>query len=295
MGKTYTDFSQLSKGLFRREKPEEVKPLPPKPSANGGEEVLAYFSRPGLNAPKRPANAVCADQLAGRERLLLSELEATRGELAAAKTALAAADEAKADADQRIAGLEAELRNLREEHDASARERDRLRCECGRLAGELRNRAENAPVAAPPQDVPTVAGEPEKPTRGLLDASCGVSEVFGGEVREQVLAALADARDAARQSGRERRAAVLDSVLAANPPSGELGRRRMILKQTLKDAGSFTDAHVLAELERLGIRCISGRKHWKLEYGNVRVPISKTPSDYCSSLNTSTDLANRCF
>jgi hypothetical protein len=77
--------------------------------------------------------------------------------------------------------------------------------------------------------------------------------------------------------------------------SGELDRRRAEVKQILKDAGSFADASTLSSLERIGIKCVSGKKHWKLEYGNVRVSIAKTPSDHRASLNTATDLANRCF
>ena len=38
-----------------------------------------------------------------------------------------------------------------------------------------------------------------------------------------------------------------------------------------------------------------GNKHWKLDYANVRIPISKTPSDHRAALNTATDIANRCF
>ena len=38
-----------------------------------------------------------------------------------------------------------------------------------------------------------------------------------------------------------------------------------------------------------------GNKHWKLDYANVRIPISKTPSDRRAALNTATDIANRCF
>ena len=34
MGRTYTDFSQLSKGMFRKSEPVvEVKPIPKKPAA----------------------------------------------------------------------------------------------------------------------------------------------------------------------------------------------------------------------------------------------------------------------
>ena len=288
MSMTFTDFSQLSKGLFKADrKPVEIKPVP-KPSSDHGAEALAYFTRPSQNAQKPPTGPTCADPLAGRERLLLSELEATRGELAASREAASAAE-------KRIAELERQLAAAEKAHIAAERERDRLQGECGRLQGELRKCAEKGAVAAPSQDAPVAQSGAAKPTRGLLAAPGAVEEVFPGEVREQVLAALADARSAAENSGRERRAAILSGVLAANHTNGELDRRRAELKQIMKDAGTFTDAGTLSALGRLGIRCISGRTHWKLEYGGVRVPISKTPSDYRSALNTATDLANRCF
>ena len=75
----------------------------------------------------------------------------------------------------------------------------------------------------------------------------------------------------------------------------DLERRLAELKQILKDAVGFTDASTLAALERIGIKCISGRKHWKLEYADIRMPMSKTPSDYRSAQNCASDMANRCF
>ena len=39
----------------------------------------------------------------------------------------------------------------------------------------------------------------------------------------------------------------------------------------------------------------TGNKHWKLDYADIRIPISKTPSDYRSALNTATSIANNCF
>ena len=78
----------------------------------------------------------------------------------------------------------------------------------------------------------------------------------------------------------------------ANSATGELERRRAELKQILKDAGYFNDPK---PLEKLGFKLISGRTHWKLQYANVRITMSKTPSDYRASLNTASDTANRCF
>ena len=247
-------------------------------------EVLAYFARPAGNVPQSPP--------CNPEKEMSGAIDAALAEKDAALNALA---EKKSMADRRVAELERRLAAEREAHEAAARERDRLQGECGRLQGELRKTADKGAVSAPVQVAPVAQGEPAKPTRGLLAANGAMSEAFPGEVREQVLAALADALAAARQSGRERRAGVLAGVLAANPATGELGRRRAELKQILKDASGFTDAGTLAALERIGIRCISGRKHWKLEYADIRMPMSKTPSDYRSALNCATDMANRCF
>ena len=42
MGKTYTDFSQLSKGMFKKSDPVvEIKPIPRKSA--GGDDALAYI------------------------------------------------------------------------------------------------------------------------------------------------------------------------------------------------------------------------------------------------------------
>lgn len=289
---TLTDLSQLTKSMVKKPV-EEPKPAPtPKaqdsPVDREAAEVLAYFSRPAGNAPQRPHVASRADLAKDR----VAELEAA---LEAKDAALDAFAEEKATMDGRIADLERQLAKEREAHEAAARERDRLQGECGRLQGELRKTAENAPVTAPAQAAPVAQAEPMKPTRGLLAANGAIADAFPGEVRELVLAALAEALAAAQQSGRERRAGVLAGVLAANPATGELERRRAELKQILKDAGGFTDASTLAALERIGIRCISGRKHWKLEYADIRMPMSKTPSDYRSAQNCATDVANRCF
>ena len=305
--RTLTDLSQLTKSMVKKPV-EEPKPAPtPKaeePTADRETaEVLAYFARPGGNAPQR--HHVASRGEPAKDRAV--ELEAALESKDAALDALA---EEKAAADGRIAELERQLAAEREAHEAAARERDRLQGECGRLQGELRKTAGKGAVApliatpsgqpsaggySPAQAAPVARAEPTKPTRGLLAANGAIVEAFPGEVREQVLAALADALAAAQQSGRERRAGVLAGVLAANPATGELERRRVELKQILKDAGGFTDASTLAALERIGIRCISGRKHWKLEYADIRMPMSKTPSDYRSAQNCASDMANRCF
>ena len=292
MAKTLTDLSQLTKAILKESPPSRVEPAPaaqPAPTVSDedreAEEVLAYFSRTPQNAPRSLRVAPGAG--AGEDRT--AELKAA---LEAKDAALDAIAEEKAEADERIAELEQQLAAEREAHEAAIRERDRLQGECGRLQGELRKCGENAPVAAPVEAAPVVQSEPPKPTQGILVAPATAAEVFPGEVREQVVATLLDGLGTAERSGRERRAEILRYVLAANQSAGELERRRAELRQILKNAGYYNDPK---PLERLGLRLISGRTHWKLQYANVRVTMSKTPSDYRANLNNGSEIANRCF
>ena len=292
MAKTLTDLSQLTKAILKESPPSRVEPAPaaqPVPTVSDedreAEEVLAYFSRTPQNAPRSLRVAPGAG--AGEDRT--AELKAA---LEAKNAALDAIAGEKAEADERIAELEQQLAAEREAHEAAVRERDRLQGECGRLRGELRKCGKNAPVSAPVEAAPVVQSEPPKPTQGILVAPATAAEVFPGEVREQVVATLLDGLGTAERSGRERRAEILRYVLAANQSAGELERRRAELRQILKNAGYYNDPK---PLERLGLRLISGRTHWKLQYANVRVTMSKTPSDYRANLNNGSEIANRCF
>ena len=277
-------------------KPSEAQPKPAPKVVNQEEAlqsredadaaaVLAYFARSPQKASRSP-------RVAPRGVAVADRPVAPEAALKTKDAALAAFAVEKAAHERRIAELERQLAEEREAHIAAIRERDRLQGECGRLQGELRKCGENAPVAAPVEAAPVVQSEPPKPTQGILVAPATAAEVFPGEVREQVVATLLDGLGTAERSGRERRAEILRYVLAANQSSGELERRRAELRQILKDAGYYNDPK---PLERLGLRLISGRTHWKLQYANVRVVMSKTPSDYRANLNNGSEIANRCF
>ena len=292
MAKTLTDLSQLTKAILKESPPSRVEPAPaaqPAPTVSDedreAEEVLAYFSRTPQKASRSP-------RVAPRGVAVADRPVAPEAALKTKDAALAAFAVEKAAHERRIAELERQLAEEREAHIAAIRERDRLQGECGRLQGELRKCGENAPVAAPVEAAPVVQSEPPKPTQGILVAPATAAEVFPGEVREQVVATLLDGLGTAERSGRERRAEILRYVLAANQSSGELERRRAELRQILKNAGYYNDPK---PLERLGLRLISGRTHWKLQYANVRVTMSKTPSDYRANLNNGSEIANRCF
>ena len=106
-----------------------------------------------------------------------------------------------------------------------------------------------------------------------------------GENRAAELKAALEAKDAAL-------AALAEEKEEQEKRIAELERRRAELRQILKDAGYYNDPK---PLEKLGLRLISGRTHWKLQYANVRVTMSKTPSDRRANLNSASDTANRCF
>ena len=277
-------------------KPSEAQPKPAPKVVNQEEAlqsredadaaaVLAYFARSPQKASRSP-------RVAPRGVAVADRSVAPEAALKAKDAALAAFAVEKAAHERRIAELERQLAEERKAHIAVIRERDRLQGECGRLQGELRKCGENAPVAAPVEAAPVARVEPTKPPQGILVAPATAAEVFPGEVREQVVATLLDGLGTAERSGRERRAEILRYVLAANQSAGELERRRAELRQILKNAGYYNDPK---PLERLGLRLISGRTHWKLQYANVRVVMSKTPSDYRANLNNGSEIANRCF
>lgn len=268
MKKTLTNLSQLSKAMFKdAPKVGEVKPAPPKAKDDGG-EVLKYFSKtlPGeMASVGAPVETRSSDEL----RELKCEVERLR---------------------EKVGAIELIKADLERELDKARREITRLQGECGRLQGEVRKGVQapeipKGPVVEPVADV-------QVKEDGLLKAPSAFDEAFEGEAREMLLAALMDARDAARQGTKDRRATVLDAILAVNKSNGEIGRRRAELKQIMKDSGYYTDP---SAFEALGFRLISGRTHWKLQYGNVRLTIAKTPSDYRSALNAAADMANRCF
>ena len=58
MGKTYTDFSQLSKGMFKKSDHVVVEIKPILKKSAGGDDALACF---GLNAPGAPTHAPCGE------------------------------------------------------------------------------------------------------------------------------------------------------------------------------------------------------------------------------------------
>lgn len=87
----------------------------------------------------------------------------------------------------------------------------------------------------------------------LLDRDVELPDRFPGETRDQVLEVIKQARDQAEAEGRLRRAQVLEGVLVANEPNGNLAKKRAALEKFFKDNGNIVTGIVLEELKRCNI------------------------------------------
>ena len=87
----------------------------------------------------------------------------------------------------------------------------------------------------------------------LLERHEELDERFPGELRDHVIEVIREARDSAEKEGRVRRAQILESVLVANDPVGELSRRREELEKLFADNGNILTGNVLSELKKQGI------------------------------------------
>lgn len=95
----------------------------------------------------------------------------------------------------------------------------------------------------------------------LLDRDMEMPDRFPGETRDQVLEAIKEARDKAEQEGRIRRAQLLEGVLLANEPSGNLQKKRAALEKFFNDNQNVISGRVIAELEKYGISHKNGDEY----------------------------------
>ena len=95
----------------------------------------------------------------------------------------------------------------------------------------------------------------------LLDRDVEISDRFPGETRDHVLEVIREAREAAEKDGRIRRAQVLEGVLVANEPVGELARRRSELEKLFHDNGNILTGKVLEELHKNGVSHKNGEEY----------------------------------
>lgn len=102
---------------------------------------------------------------------------------------------------------------------------------------------------------------PESNKIALLDRDVDIPDRFPGETRDQVLEAIKEARDRAEQEGRIRRAQVLEGVLLANEPSGNLEKKRKALEKFFNENQNILSGPVIEELEKCGISHKKGEEY----------------------------------
>ena len=319
-------FNDLSKLKFKPA-PHEPAPEPPRPATPadralaGASSASDYFSSllgPGKERGKEPRPP------AGRHTTIVtpSTISRVREEQAAAE--LAAAHEAAAAREAELCGeleaqkaacesLAADLAVLRDEHAAALTALENARSaveelraaprpdpeETARLSARIAERS--AAVEERDREISRLrellaeAQRTSLSSSVMLDKPPAFTERFAGEIREHVVETLCDAYRAAESAGRDRRARILEAVIAANPPSGELETRREAVRQTIKDAGAKLDSSAIAELEKIGFRYVSGKNHHKIDWAGIRFPLAKTPSDYRACLNSAAEIVNRVF
>ncbi len=174
-----------------------------------------------------------------------------------------AADKAKQDEEiallkKRVAELQGELaaKNnevsaLKGEIDAANAAAAALKVACEKVKGEL------AAQMAKEMDLQ----ERNPNALALLDRDIDLPDRFPGETRDHVLEAVREARERAEAEGRIRRAQVLEGVLVANEPNGNLAQKRAALEKFFNDKGNILSGEVIAELERCGISHKKGEEY----------------------------------
>jgi len=95
----------------------------------------------------------------------------------------------------------------------------------------------------------------------LLDRNIELPDAFEGETYDHVLEVIREARDAAEADGRQRRAQILESVLVANEPNGNLSKRRTSLEKLFSDNQNILSGPVINELDNLGIQYKNGETY----------------------------------
>ena len=176
-------------------------------------------------------------------------------ELAADKAKL---DEKVSSLQERVNGLQNENGELKSSMEALGKRNSELEklleeanSTVSRLQGEI----------AALQEREFDAQERNPNALALLDRDVDLPDRFPGETRDQVIEVVREARDKAEAEGRVRRAQILEGVLVANEPSGNLAKKRAALEKFFKDNGNILSGPVIEELQRCGIPYKNGQEY----------------------------------
>lgn len=130
---------------------------------------------------------------------------------------------------------------------------------------------------------------------GLVLQTAPEQDLYAGELIGVVRDAIADA--VTRVTEDSRRQHILNSIVKANPPTGEAEAMRDRLKTLLRDFRSM-DAKVRSALQDMGFDISEEGKHYKIVFqGDDRYTFTmpKSGSDYRGGLNLAGDISRLLF
>lgn len=164
----------------------------------------------------------------------------------------------KAELHEKMAGQEADMLSLKAKYDNVLHELDVKKAEVESLTVKV-NALESKLAAQMAKDIDLQERNPN--ALALIDRDVDIPDRFPGETRDHVLEVVKSARDKAEADGRVRCAQVLEGVLLANEPNGNLAKRRAALEKLFADNGNLITGPVLEELTRLGISHKNGEEY----------------------------------
>ena len=152
-----------------------------------------------------------------------------------------------------------QLTKLTNEKNELTNENIRLRSENAKLKEKLEEMSKSLENVG---DMLAKNSETEISSKiALLERDPEIADRFLGETRDQVLEVIKEARDKAESEGRIRRAQLLESVLVANEPTGNLAKKRQALEKFFNDNANILSGPVIAELEKCGIAHKKGEEY----------------------------------
>lgn len=173
-------------------------------------------------------------------------------ELDIQRTVVEALAAEKAELSEQFAALKKKNEELKSEKQALDNQKNVLRAEKEELRSALARMSELLIKNSERAESSQIA---------LIDRNVEIDDRFPGETRDHVLEILREARDNAEKEGRRRRAQLLEAVLVANEPVGELKSRREKLEKLFEENNHIINGTVIADLEKSGISHKDGENY----------------------------------
>lgn len=161
----------------------------------------------------------------------------------------------KAELHEKIEELKKQIEDSKSEIEALKSAKENLKAEKSALLEKLE--AAEKEVEKAQEDVQ----ERNPNCLALLDRDVELPDRFTGETRDHVLEVIKEARDKAESEGRVRRAQLLEGVLFANEPSGNLEKKRKAMEDFFNENGNIVNGTVISELTRCGIAYRNGEEY----------------------------------